>query len=527
MDEFSLESDLLAVRSLDVALGDRLALAFERLKRAGYALAWARERLPRFVAAGCGSSQGVLEALVDEARMLTGAPEVWAVTWSGDVLSGRGSFRALAGHSADGAPVGANPELLAPDGLSRTIVGRALRDGKAAWSDDAAADARFAQARSVQALALRSVGCVPLGKRGVLYLYDPETPGRFGARERDCLVALCAVALPFVERPAASPRPRPIAPVPGLVGEAPPMLDLFAAIHAFAPMPWPALVLGETGTGKEAVARALHTLSPRAALPFVPVNCGAIPDELAESTLFGHERGSFTGADRRKEGLVERVRGGTLFLDEVGELSPRVQVKLLRLLQEGTYERVGGDREVRFEGRIVAATHRRIDDPASRGGFREDLFHRLSACVLHVPPLRDRRGDVPALARHLLERALAELPGGVALEFDAGAERWLEAHPWPGNVRELSNVVRRAVPWALGRRSDRIGVEDLARSGLAVTVVADAVPRDLEAATDAFQRHHVTDALARAGGNKSKAADDLGVSRQWLHRLLARWEDNP
>lgn len=509
----SLGDALRQVTALDPALGARVTAGVERLATAAEAMAWARERLPALVAAA--STYERLELLVSEARGLTGAPSVWALEWSGDIRGGRCSLRAVAGAGPDGAVVAD----LGPEGLSRSVLGQAAREGAPVWSDDAARDARYASARSVRALSLRSVGCVPLGRNGALYLLDPDQPGRFGPADRARLVALCSLVSPFVDAPPARPVPTPT--IPGLVGDTPAMRTLFAAIRAFAPMPWPALVLGETGTGKEAVAEALHRLSPRADAPFVPVNCGAIPEELAESTLFGHEKGAFTGADRRREGLVERVGRGTLFLDEVGELSPRAQVKLLRLLQEGTFERVGGEHPLRFEGRVVAATHRPVDDPGRRDTFREDLYHRLAACVLTVPPVRDRRADIPLLAEHLLRRSLAELPGTPAVRLGPAAVAWLQEQAWPGNVRELSNALRRALALALARGADEIGREDLG--------APPSRPREevlaggLEEATDAFQRARVEEALAAVGGNKSRAAERLGVSRQWLHKLLARW----
>lgn len=489
--------------------------ATTRVLRAAEALAWARERLSRLVEAGAESA--VLELLVHEAVALTGAPEAWAATWDGDPTKGHASFRALAVRSRKKGTV---PE---PTGLSRSIVGQSLRDGRAAWSDDARTDARWLTAGSVVAFELRSVGCIPLGKRGVLYVFDPKTPGRFSPDDRARLSALCALATPFVDRSEALPKKRPAPVVPGLVGDTPAMRELFAAIRAFAPMPWPALVLGETGTGKEVVARAVHALSPRRDKPFIAVNCASIPDELAESTLFGHERGAFTGADRKKEGLIERVHGGTLFLDEVGELSARVQPKLLRLLQESRFERVGGDRELVFDGRVVAATHRPIDDG---NVFREDLYHRLAACVLSVPPLRDRTADLPALAADLLDRALAEVPDAPALTLSPDALRWLAAQDWPGNVRDLSNALRGAVARALARGLGVIEPSDFAVRARAAAPRAKAAPpvvTNLQAATDAFQRDCVLAAIAAAGGNKSRAAEQLGVSRQWVHRLVERW----
>lgn len=305
----------------------------------------------------------------------------------------------------------------------------------------------------------------------------------------------------------------------GMVGESAPMLRLRAQIAAFAAMPWPALVLGETGSGKEAVARALHASSPRASAPFVAINCASVPDELAESTFFGHERGAFTGAERRREGLLDRVGTGTLFLDEIGELSPRIQAKLLRVFQEGVYTRVGGDVELHFAGRIIAATHR---DLQQEGAFRADLYHRLSTFVLHVPALRERRGDIPDLARFLLARACEQVPGAARITLSPDAIDALTEQPWPGNVRELENTLRAGLALAIALGSDVIGLDHLG---------VDAAPAEadlgLVAATEAFQRGMVERVVAANAGNKTRAARELGVSRQWLHGLLARWEEAP
>jgi len=518
-------SSLQRVRSIEPGLADELEADVGRLVQAGSAMAWAQGRLGRLIRAG--SVTGVLRVLVDEARSLTGVPGAWALAWSGDIE--RPSVEAL-------AVSGETPGIRAmstPEAISQTIVGQVIREGRPAWSDDALADPRFGGAESVLAIQVRSVGCVPVGRSGVLYLHDPARPGRIDGEARGRLSALCALAGPFLEPRAGAPderdpEGRPPS-IPGLVGDAPVMDDLRFAITAFAPMPWPALILGETGTGKELVARSLHELSPQADHPFVAVNCGAIPEPLAESTLFGHEKGAFTGADRQRPGVVERVGEGTLFLDEVGELPPPIQVKLLRLLQERTYERVGGDRERSFQGRIVAATHRSVDQPDERGGFREDLYHRLGACVLRVPPLAERRGDIPVLAEHLLQRALQELTGTFELTLAPETLATLRRRDWPGNVRELENAVRASLAHAIARNEAAIRPEHLMADPLGVQGGAEGglppFPLDLAAATDAYQRRLVEAALEEASGHRTRAAELLGVSRQWLHRLTSRWKD--
>ena len=302
------------------------------------------------------------------------------------------------------------------------------------------------------------------------------------------------------------------------------MQELYETARAFAPMPWPVLVLGETGTGKEGVANAIHSLSLQKGQPFLAVNCGAIPETLAESTLFGHERGAFTGADRMQQGIVERVGQGTLFLDEVAELSPQIQVKLLRLLQERTYERVGGSRTLPFRGRIVAATHRSLDDAEGRGDFREDLYYRLAACVIHVPALRERRSDIESLAHHLLGKALKDLPGAPKIRFSQPAIASLRHRDWPGNVRELENTIRGAIARAMGRRSTLIELAHFPPALGVKSAPKISLDEDLQAATEAFQKERVYAALENNSDNRTQAAKQLGVSRQWLHRLLARWE---
>ncbi len=508
-DLTALPPALQRVSAYDPTLAEELDRAIGRLSQAAEALVWAQERLPELLAAP--STAARLELLVAAARELTGVPEAWAATWSGTLGQGPVSISAVAG---DGGKVPG------PEELSQTILAEVVETGRPTWSEDALADARFADSQSVLAYGLRSVGCLPVGRQGALYLMDPHLPGRFDPVARARLAALARLVSRFEELPREPAEP--VAALPGLVGDTPPMRELARTVRAFAPLPWPALILGETGTGKEVVARALHDLSPNAGGPFTPVNCGAIPAELAESTLFGHERGSFTGAERSRDGLVSRANGGTLFLDEVGELPPAIQVKLLRLLQEGTYERVGGDRSLRFQGRVIAATHRPLD--IDRGEFRDDLYYRLAACIIRTPTLQERRQDVPDLAAHLLARDLAEWPHLTGeLTLDPSCDGWLLGQDWPGNVRELENALRGAVGRAVAAGADRIRPEHF--QGLAVPGPAPEDAWDLAAATDAFQKDMVTRALEACDGNRTRAAERLGLSRPWLYKLLARWED--
>ncbi|MEZ4474876.1 MAG: sigma-54 dependent transcriptional regulator [bacterium] len=311
------------------------------------------------------------------------------------------------------------------------------------------------------------------------------------------------------------------APDRQIVGDAPALRALRERLPLAARSDAPVLVLGETGTGKELVARAVHTLSARADKAFVAVNCGALPGELLDSELFGHLRGAFTDARRDKPGLVEEADGGTLFLDEIGDMPLALQVKLLRFLQEGEVRRLGSNEARRVDVRIVAATHRDLASAVDDGEFREDLYYRLSVVRLHVPPLRARRDDIPVLARHLLARhAAGTSRPGTALT--PAALTRLAEHDWPGNVRELENVLRRALVFSGGQpidapllEFDRAGAAPLAPA--ATTGIDLGVPlRQAKAAlVDDFQRRYVLTALATARGHRRGRAA-LGQGSQEL-----------
>jgi transcriptional regulator with PAS, ATPase and Fis domain len=285
------------------------------------------------------------------------------------------------------------------------------------------------------------------------------------------------------------------------------------------------LIQGESGTGKELIARAIHALSPRAAEPFVPVDCAALPDALLESELFGHERGAFTGADRVKPGMMEVAHRGTLFLDEIGELPLGLQPKLLRALQERQIRRVGATRLLDVDVRLVSATSRDVAAQVRKGEFREDLFYRVNVITVVLPPLRERTGDVARLAQHFLRRygRNRERPlGGVEPEALAR----LEAHAWPGNVRELQNVIERACVLADGPtlRAGDLPAHVGAPGAPVALVVDPSVPlaRAREAWLQGFAQSYLTELLRRHDGNISAAARTAGVDRKTLHRLLAR-----
>ena len=286
------------------------------------------------------------------------------------------------------------------------------------------------------------------------------------------------------------------------------------------------LVLGESGTGKELLARAIHYASPRAAAPFVVENCAAVPDTLLESELFGHKRGAFTGAHEDHTGLFQRAHGGTVFLDEVGDTSPAFQVKLLRVLQEGEVRPVGSPRPVSVDVRVVAATHRRLEEEVAAGRFREDLYYRLASVTLTMPPLRERAGDIVPIAQGLLDRICAQLPRSVP-RLGTDAQRCLVAYPWPGNIRELYNELARAA--ALGDGPELRAADFSTRvlqgqTGRTVAPRADALPRagTLGERLDAVEAMILRETLLRLNWNRTRAAAELGLSRFGLANKLKR-----
>lgn len=349
--------------------------------------------------------------------------------------------------------------------------------------------------------------------------------------------------------------PEPVRSLPGddipMIGRSQAMQDVYRTIARVVPTDLTVMVLGESGTGKELVARALHDLGPRRSGPFVAINMAAIPRELIESELFGHERGAFTGATARTSGRFEQAQGGTLFLDEIGDMPPDAQTRLLRVLQSGEFTTIGGTRTIRADVRIVAATHKDLRRLIDAGAFREDLYYRLDVVPIRLPPLRARSDDIPELAAHFLNAAAA---GGLPRKtLDPSAIRWLQAQPWPGNVRELENAMRRLAALA---RDDiitdaacqayvaRTGVDMLGSPGVGLPAVDPSKPQTLEslvsnwldihfAANAAlppdglyerllaeFERPLMEAALRLTGGNQLRAARLLGINRNTLRKML-------
>jgi two-component system NtrC family response regulator len=299
----------------------------------------------------------------------------------------------------------------------------------------------------------------------------------------------------------------------GMLGKCPKMQSVFQSIRKVAATDAPVLISGESGTGKELAARAIHRLSARKNGPFVAINCGAIPETLLESELFGHEKGSFTGAHIQREGRLEAANKGTLFLDEIGEITPALQVKLLRFLQEHTIERVGGRRPISLDVRVICATNVDLQRAMAEGKFREDLYYRIGVVNISMPALRDRNGDIGLLAEHFLQRIAAEYKK--TLGFNKKARQVLETYHWPGNVRELENRLRRAVIMAEGKQ---VTPQDLSLDG----PYGEYEAMGLNKAREAIERDLIERAIARNRGNLTKCADDLQIARSSLYELIEK-----
>ena len=303
-----------------------------------------------------------------------------------------------------------------------------------------------------------------------------------------------------------------------LVGESAEIERVKKLIAKVAPTESTVLITGETGTGKELVARAVHDQSSRADMPFVAINCGALPESLIESELFGHRKGSFTGADEHRVGLFEVADGGTLFLDEIGELPKAMQAKLLRVLESGEIRRVGENQSLTVDVRVVCATHRQLDEMVEQGDFRQDLMFRVNTFEIHIPPLRERMDDVPQLAQHLLKRLRPHIRPADKL-FTPEATEKLGQHDWPGNVRELANVVEHAsilcdeLPISLEHLPERFAVRRLRIERPVAKVEGPITLRNLE-------MQAIYQALERNGGNKPKTAEELGISLKTLYNKL-------
>lgn len=410
--------------------------------------------------------------------------------------------------------------------VSRTIVQQVLRDGVALLANDAASETTLVS-DSLIAARTHSVMCVPLilfdRKLGVLYLDSAMPRDQFNRDHLQLVTAIAGIAAVAIENARRfewleTENERLLADVNiehNMIGESMAMQRIYHFISKVAPTDATVLIGGESGTGKELAARAIHRNSKRAQKPFVAVNCAALNESLLESELFGHEKGSFTGAFAQKKGRLEVADGGTVFLDEIGELTPPLQVKLLRVLQERQFERVGGTVTIDVDLRLIAATNKNLEEAIETGQFRHDLYYRLNVVSLEMPALRDRREDIMLLANYFADkygaRCNRKLKG-----FSAETRNFLSAYDWPGNVRELENAIERSV--VLGT-TDLILPEDLPEAVLEAELSPTLTLRYHEAVTQA-KKQIILDATAQVNGNFMEAARLLGVHPNYLQRLI-------
>ncbi|MEO8368619.1 MAG: sigma 54-interacting transcriptional regulator [Candidatus Solibacter sp.] len=448
-------------------------------------------------------------------------------------------FRALAGaqeetqRAALEAPLHTLVEGIVPCTASVVLLGRNPDE----WSAAAAHRGGAAELEALAATAFRDgavadpaagLVAIPLWTRGepagLLAAWFPADELVNLAEHRDTLAALATLAASALDTMRDVERLRNEnsllkerlgAVETGIAGESIAIHKMLNLIARVAPQDTSVLILGETGAGKELVARAVHRLSPRAAHPFIAINCAALTESLLESELFGHEKGAFTGAVAQKKGKLELAEGGTVFLDEIGELAPQLQAKLLRVLQQREFERVGGTRTWKLDVRVVAATNRDLAAEAQRGAFRLDLYHRLNVVTLKVPPLRERCGDIPALAQYFLDRA-APRCGRAVKGISPEAERCLLSYAWPGNVRELENAIERAV--VLGD-SDYIQPEDLPETVLDSTALSEA-PGALQTSVEDTKRQLIAAAWRQCEGDHNRTAAQLHLHPNSLRRLI-------
>ena len=492
----------------------------------------------------------VLTVAVDAIVEFTSAER--AFVWLGDAENGS-------------VPVARNVDqehVRKPAGkLSRSILKRAIEEGQTVLTDNASEDSDFLGSASIGEMKLRSVICTPLVLHGetigAIYVDHRFRDAEF--REEDMALLdefrdLASIAIEnaqlFEENQtqrkrleelneqlskevaeqnqevesyrrklrSLKPRDKYKFDYSAIIGSSPAIREVFSILDRVIPTEFPVLIQGESGTGKELVAQAIHQNGDRKDKPFLTENCGAVPESLLESELFGHVRGAFTGAERTRDGLFQQADGGTLFLDEIGEMSPTMQTKLLRALQEGEVRKVGATAVEKVDVRILSATNRDLREAVGEGTFREDLFYRLNVVGIRLPPLRERREDVETLLEFFLEKACEG--SGRERTFSAAALKILTAHTWPGNVRELQNEVKRLVALS----DDVIGPELLEgmRSGAASAApttrgsLAGQSLKDLE-------RQAIVETLKLTGGNKAETAKRLGISRRALYDKIEKY----
>ncbi|HEX5875662.1 MAG TPA: sigma 54-interacting transcriptional regulator [Pyrinomonadaceae bacterium] len=414
-----------------------------------------------------------------------------------------------------------------PVNVSMTVVQQVLRDGVALLASDGVAESKHATDSLISTRA-HSVMCVPLvmidRKLGVLYLDTSRVRDQFNRDHLQLVTAIAAIAAVAIENARQfewleTENERLLADVNiehNMVGESPPMQRLYHFISKVAPTDATVLITGESGTGKELAARAIHRNSKRVQKPFMAVNCAALNEALLESELFGHEKGSFTGAFAQKKGRLEIADGGTVFLDEIAELTPPLQVKLLRVLQEREFQRVGGTATIKVDLRLLAATNKNLEEAIEAGVFRHDLYYRLNVVSLEMPALRDRREDIMLLANYFADKYGARCNRRLR-GFSPEARACLTAYDWPGNVRELENTIERAI--VLGT-AEWILPEDLPEALLEREVSDGQSPATYHAAVVQNKKQLILNALDQAKNNSVEAARLLGVHPNYLKRLV-------
>jgi Nif-specific regulatory protein len=416
--------------------------------------------------------------------------------------------------------------------MGEGIAGHVASTGQPLLIPDVSRDPRW-QSRISASIGFdtRSIACAPLKVNGeiigVLEIIDRADGGALRAEDMPLLAVFADVAATAIANARRIDRDRKsIRDLQAemdlryeIVGESRAIRRVIADALKVAEAKTSTLIIGESGTGKELLARLIHRASPRRDAPMVVLNCAALPEALLEDELFGHEKGAFTGAVSRKIGKFELADGGTLFLDEIGEMSPTMQAKLLRILQEGVFYRLGGNDSIPVDVRALAATHRDIDREVAEGRFREDLYYRLNVVQIRMPALRERREDIPLLAEHFLtifrkERGIARM------RFSQEALDRMQAYDWPGNVREMKNAIERAV--VMGNPPD-ILAEDLPAFARPTNLLGGCVGSSFKEAVDAFKRDFLALNLKYTDGNRSRAARTLGIQRTYLSRLLAKY----
>ena len=463
----------------------------------------------------------LLDALMDAVIEISNADKGFLILMDGDHLDVKVARNLKKENIADAVAQ-----------LSDSIIEKVVRTRRPVIVSDAMNDDEFSGSQSIMRLKLSSVICCPLLDKGTLlgaiYVGNDSIVDLFQEESLRVLTIFAAQASLIVKAALAMnelkydnrslhERLEQIR-FGEIVGTSPRMQEVYRRVEKIAATDISVLITGETGTGKELIAREIHNRSPRTGKPFVTINCGAIPENLLESELFGHVKGAFTGAVATKQGKFQTAHTGTLFLDEIGEMPLNLQVKLLRAIQEKVVIKVGDTRPETIDIRILAATNRDLEAEIKHGGFREDLYYRLNVVNLHLPPLRDRGDDVLVIARYLLVRYTKEYDAKVK-GFSPNATVAIRKYNWPGNIREMENRLKKAIVLC---ETTLIGPEDM---GLTADVLPQILP--LANAKDKFQREYINEVLALNNGNRTKTARDLGVDPRTIFRHLEKEGEEP